>query len=120
MIPHSPACRPAGFTLIEVLTALGLCAVLAAAAASAVRLSWRATRLAELSGEASLLVPALYAGQRLRPADLPAPPRGWRVDRTSEIVTLPDDALREWYWLAVADDTRASPTFILRILDDSP
>ena len=120
MNPRSTAFRRAGFTLIEVLAAIGLCAVLAAAAAAAIRLSSRAARLADCAGDASLLVPALYAAQRLRPDDLPAPPRGWHADHSSEIVTLPDDSLREWHWLAVSDDAGEIPPFILRILDDTP
>ena len=120
MIPRPTTLRHAGFTLVEVLAAIGLCAVLAAATAAAIRLSSRASRLADRAGDASLLVPALYAAQRLRPNDLPAPPRGWHVDHSSEIVTLPDDSLREWQWLAVSDDEGEISTFILRILDDTP
>ena len=120
MTPCPPNFRRTGFTLIEVLAALGLCAVLATASAAAIRLSSRATRLADRAGEASLLVPALYAAQRLRPDDLPAPPRGWHAVHSSEIVTLPDDSLREWHWLAITDDEHEIQPFILRILDDTP
>ena len=67
-----PTRNRAGFTLIEVLAAIGLCAVLAAAAAAAIRLSSRAARLADRAGDASLLVPALYAAQRVAGSDTTA------------------------------------------------
>ena len=110
----------AGFTLIEVLVSLGLCALLATATASAIAFSARTERAAARTGEASLLLQSLYAAQRLRPADLPVVPRGWRVERTSEIVTLPDESLREWFTLAIAAGGREIPPFTLRILDDTP
>lgn len=109
-----------GFTLIEVLVSLGLCALLAASTASAIAFAARAERIAARDGEASLLLQSLYAAQRLRPDDLPVVPRGWRVERTSEIVTLPDESLREWFTLAVAAGGREIPPFTLRILDDTP
>ena len=110
----------AGFTLIEVLASLGLCALLAAATASAIAFSARAERIATRSGEASFLLQSLYAAQRLRPEDLPVAPRGWQVEPTSEIITLPDGALREWHLLAIAERSREIPPFILRVLDDTP
>lgn len=115
-----PAPARTGFTLIEVLVSLGLCALLAASAASALAFAARAERFAAREGEASLLLQSLYAAQRLRPGDLPAAPRGWRVERTSEIVALPDESLREWRILAVASDGREIPPFTFRILDDTP
>lgn len=118
--PHpSPPAR-AGFTLIEVLVSLGLCALLASTTAGAIAFASRADRIAARYGDASLLVPALYAAQRLRPDDLPAPPRGWRVEPSADIVRLDDETLRAWHQLAVAADGREIPAFILRILDDTP
>lgn len=118
--PHpSPPAR-AGFTLIEVLVSLGLCALLASTTAGTIAFAARADRIAARYGDASLLVPALYAAQRLRPDDLPAPPRGWRVEPSSDIVRLDDETLRVWHQLAVAADGREIPPFTLRILDDTP
>jgi prepilin-type N-terminal cleavage/methylation domain-containing protein len=110
----------AGFTLIEVLVSLGLCALLAMATASAITFAARAERIAARDGEASLLLQSLYAAQRLRPDELPVVPRGWRVERTAEIVTLPDESIREWNLLAVATAGREIPPFTFRILDDTP
>ncbi len=115
-----PISRPSGFTLIEVLASLGLCALLAAATASAVVFSGRAERIALRYGDASLLVQSLYAAQRLRPEELPAPPRGWRVDHVSQMFPLPDETLREWHQLAIAPAAREIPPFTLSILDDRP
>lgn len=109
-----------GFTLIEVLVSLGLCAMLAAAAASAIAFSARTERAAARAGEASLILQSLYAAQRLRPDDLPVAPRGWRVEHTSEILTLPDESLREWHVLSIAADGHEIPPFTLRILNDTP
>jgi type II secretory pathway pseudopilin PulG len=120
MNAQRPTPGPAGFTLIEVLASLGLCALLAAAIASAIAFSARAERFATRTGAASFLLQSLYTAQRLRPDELPVAPRGWRVELTSEIVTLPDESLREWRWLALADDRREIPGFTLRILDDTP
>ena len=110
----------AGFTLIEVLVSLGLCALLATATASAIAFAARAERSGARDGEASLLLQSLYAAQRLRPADLPVAPPGWRVERTSEILTLPDESLREWHVLSVAADGDEIPPFAFRILDNEP
>lgn len=110
----------AGFTLLEVLAALGLCALLATAAAAAVSFAMRAERAAHLYGEASLLLPSLYAAQHLRPEELPVAPRGWRVDHTTEIVKISDDLLQEWHLFALACDGREIPTFTFRILDEKP
>lgn len=110
----------AGFTLIEVLVSLGLCALLATATASAIAFAARAERSAARDGEASLLLQSLYAAQRLRPDDLPVAPPGWRIERTSEILTLPDESLREWHVLAVAAAGHEIPPFVVRILDDTP
>ena len=109
-----------GFTLIEVLVSLGLCALLATATASAITFSARSERAAARNGEASLILQSLYAAQRLRPDDLPVVPRGWHVEHTSEIITLPDESLREWHLLSLAADGREIPPFTLRILDDKP
>ena len=114
------ATGPAGFTLIEVLVALGLCAVLAAAVASAVAFSARVERIADSAGEASLLLQSLYAAQRLRPDDLPDAPRGWNVARTDDPVVLPDETIRKWHLLAIAQDRCDVPPFTLRILDAAP
>ena len=111
---------PAGFTLIEVLASLGLCALLATAAAGAVAFAARAERLAARDGEAALLLQSLYAAQRLRPDDLPAVPPGWRVDHATEIVTLPDESVREWHVLAVAAAGNEIPPFTFRVLEDAP
>lgn len=110
----------AGFTLIEVLASLGLCALLAAATASAVAFAARAERSAARAGEAALLLQSLYAAQRLRPDELPGAPPGWRIERTSEILTLPDESRREWHWLALAEENRETPSFTVYILDDTP
>lgn len=116
---QSPPAR-AGFTLIEVLVSLGLCALLASTTAGAIAFAARADRIASRYGDASLLVPALYAAQRLRPDDLPAPPRGWRIEPSADIVRLDDETLRVWHQLAIAADGREIPPFTLRILDDTP
>lgn len=110
----------AGFTLIEVLAALGLCAFLATAVATAVAFAARAERMASFEGEASLRLPALYAAQRLRPDELPEAPPGWRVDSGTDIVKISDDLLQEWHLLAVHVPGDEIPPFTLRILDDAP
>ena len=109
-----------GFSLVEVLVALALCALLASAVSSAVAFSARAERFADRDGDASLLVASLCAAQRLRPDDLPSVPPGWRVDRSSEIVRLADGSLREWHLLSVSAPGGESPSFVLRIFEDSP
>jgi type II secretory pathway pseudopilin PulG len=116
--PQSPG--PAGFTLIEVLVSLGLCAFLATATAAAIALAARAERRATCHGEAAALIQSLYAAQRLRPDAPPLVPRGWRVESTAEIVTRPDESLREWRILEIAPDSREIPPLTLRILDDAP
>ncbi len=110
----------AGFTLIEVLVSLGLCAVLAVATASAITFAARTERAAARSGEAALILQSLYAAQRLRPDDLPVAPRGWRVEHSSEILTRTDESLREWVLISLAADGNEIPPFTLRILDDTP
>ena len=109
-----------GFTLIEVLAALGLCAFLATATAAAIAFSSRAERMATRAGDAALLLQSRYAAQRLRPDDLSDVPSGWRIEVTTEIVTLPDESLREWQAVAIADDHREISPFVFRILDDTP
>ena len=120
MDDRQPNSTRAGFTLIEVLASLGLCALLATATASAIAFAARAERMAVRDGEASLLLPALYAGQRLRPDELPAAPPGWRVETSTDIVKISDDLLQEWHLLAVATDDGETRPFTLRILDDVP
>ena len=110
----------AGFTLIEVLVALGLCALLATAAASATAFAARTERAAARDGEASFLLPALYAAQRLRPDELPAAPPGWRVETATDIVKLSDDLLQEWRVVGIRTDDRLLPPFAIRILDETP
>ena len=110
----------AGFTLIEVLASLGLCALLAAAAASAVAFASRSERAAARDSEASLILPSLYAAQRLRPDDLPAAPAGWRIEHATEIVKISDDLLQEWHLLALAAAGDEIPPFTFRILGDKP
>ena len=115
------AFRPtAGFTLIEVLASLGLCALLATAAAGAVAFAARAERLAARDGEAALLLQSLYAAQRLRPADPPAAPRGWLVARDEVIVPLSDELRQGWQVLAVRDETGETRSFTFLVLDDAP
>lgn len=109
-----------GFTLIEVLVSLGLCALLATSTASAIAFAARAERMATRLGEASLLLQSVYAAQRLRPDELPVAPRGWRIDHTTEIVKLPDDKLLERHLLSIQTAGDEIPPFILRILDDTP
>lgn len=120
MISTQKNSRRRGFSLVEVLIALALCAFLASAVSSAVAFSSRAERLADRDAAASLLVPSLCAAQRLRPDDPPSAPPGWRIERSSEIVRLPDGALREWHLLAVFAADGESPPFVLRIFEDSP
>ena len=120
MEDHQPISPRAGFTLIEVLAALGLCALLATATASAIAFAARAEQMAARDGEASLLLPALYAGQRLRPDELPAAPPGWRIDTSTDIVKISDDLLQEWHLLAVTAANGETRPFTLRILDDVP
>ena len=110
----------AGFTLIEVLVALGLCALLATAAASATAFAARTERAAARDGEASFLLPALYSAQRLRPDELPAAPPGWRVETTTDIVKLSDELLQEWRVVGIRTDDRLLPPFTIRILDETP
>ena len=120
MAPLRPAAGPAGFTLIEVLASLGLCVLLATAAAGAVAFAARAERLAARDGEAGLLLQSLYAAQRLRPAEAPTAPRGWLVARDEAIVPLSDDLRQEWHVMAVRDETGESRPFVFLILDDAP
>ena len=115
-----PTSGPAGFTLIEVLAALGLCALLATATASAVAFAARTEQLAAHDGAASLLLPTLYASQRLRPDELPTAPCGWRVARDADIVQVADELLQEWHRLAVQSDGNETRPVTLLILDDAP
>ncbi|MBP7009803.1 MAG: prepilin-type N-terminal cleavage/methylation domain-containing protein [Kiritimatiellae bacterium] len=109
-----------GFTLIEVLMALGICALLAAATAAAISFAARAERMAIRSGEAALLLPSLYAAQRLHPDDPPVSPRGWRVEHDTRIVELADDLFQEWHTLSVTVPGHEIPPFTLHILGDAP
>ena len=109
-----------GFTLIEVLVSLALCALLATSTASAIAFAARAERFANREGEASLILQSLYAAQRLRPNNLLAIPHGWSVDPTAEIVKLPNDILLERYVITVHSSDHEISSFTLRILDDTP
>ena len=109
-----------GFTLIEVLVSLGLCALLAATVASACAFAARAEGMAVRSGKAALLLPAFYAAQRLRPDDLPVVPPGWRIEHDTRIMELSDDLFQEWHQLAVAVPGNEIPPFTLHILGDAP
>lgn len=120
MNPRPSIRKRNGFTLVEVLMSLGLCLLLTITTASAVAFAARAERLASRDGEASLLLLASYAAQRLRPDLAPAPPPDWRIDQSSDLIPGPDDILREWHRLAIADRLNEIPPFTLRILDDSP
>jgi prepilin-type N-terminal cleavage/methylation domain-containing protein len=120
MYAQSPTRDESGFTLIEVLASLGLCALLATATASAIVFSARTELAAARDGEATLLVQSLYAAQRLRPDDPPSVPRGWRVEDATEIVKFSDDLLQEWHLIALAAEGREIPPFTLRILGDKP
>lgn len=111
---------PAGFSLIETLIALALCALLAIATAAAISFTSRVERIAERNGEASLLLQSLYASQHLRPDDLPPAPPGWRVDHSTDIIAYPDAPPREWHVLTVIAREGDLPPFSLRILDDTP
>ncbi|HQF20290.1 MAG TPA: prepilin-type N-terminal cleavage/methylation domain-containing protein [Kiritimatiellia bacterium] len=120
MKPPRAQCPVAGFTLLEVLAALGLCALLATAAAGAVAFSLRAERAAQRYGEATLLLPALYAAQQLHPDDVPPAPRGWRLQHTTDIIKIPDDLLQEWHRYTLQPDGREIPAITFFILDDNP
>jgi prepilin-type N-terminal cleavage/methylation domain-containing protein len=112
--------RSRGFTLIEVLTALGLCAFLAVSTASAISFASRAERIATRHGNASLLLPSLYAAQRLRPDERLETPGGWSTERTTEIEALPNDELAEWYEVVLRDTEREMSPITLRILNEAP
>lgn len=109
-----------GFTLIEVLTALGLCALLAVSTASAISFASRAERIAARHGQATLLLSSLYAAQRLRPDELPNVPRGWTVERTTAIQTLPNDELGEWFLVVLRDAEHEMSPLTLTILNEAP
>jgi len=115
-----PNLRKEGFTLIEVLTALGLCAFLAVSTASAISFASRAERIATRHGEASLLLSSLYAAQHLRPDDLLEVPRTWSVERTTEIEPLPNDELAEWYHIILKDSEHEMSPLKLTILNEAP
>jgi len=117
--PHSTTAQ-SGFTLIEVLTSLGLCALLAASTASAIAFASRAERIATRQGTASLLLSTLYAEQRLRPDDLADAPKGWTIERTTEIKTLPNDELCEWHLVVLRDNSREVAPITLHILNETP
>jgi len=114
--------RPAGqgFSLIEVLVSLGLCALLATTTASAVAFAARSEESAGRDGDATLLLPRLYAAQRLRPETPPDVRKGWRIDRTVDIVPQEDAPPSEWHVIAVADRRQDLSPFTLRILNDTP
>lgn len=114
----SPLSSP-GFTLVEVLISLGLCALLAVAAASAVQFSWRAAQLAERAGEASLLLPTLYCHQRQPNRSAPALPSGWNLETSTDIRRDADDFPIRWQLLYLRDDSGVLAPLSLRILDES-
>ncbi|MDY0149213.1 MAG: prepilin-type N-terminal cleavage/methylation domain-containing protein [Kiritimatiellia bacterium] len=120
MARHLSSQRAEGFTLIEVLTSLGLCAVLAVVTTSAVVMAGRAERSALRQAEASLLLPSLYAAQRLRPDELLRAPRGWTLQHTSHVTPLPDGTLREWHHIILATANQDIRPVALDILDDRP
>jgi prepilin-type N-terminal cleavage/methylation domain-containing protein len=120
MKPIAHPRRPLGFTLIEVLISLGLCALLAASVVSAATFALRAQDRALRDAEDSLLLATLYAAQRLRPADEPPLPAGRLAERTSTLVALPDSAPRTWTQIDVRDARRNHPLFALRILETPP
>ncbi len=109
-----------GFTLIEVLVSLALCALLAVSTASAIAFASRAERIAARDGEASLMLQSLYAAQRLRPDQLLVVPHGWKVDSSTEIVKRPDEKFLSRFLLSVKLAGQPLPIFTLRILDDTP
>ena len=109
-----------GFTLIEVLISLALCALLATSTASAIAFAARAERMALRDSKASLMLQSLYAAQRLRPNDLLTPPRGWRIESTTEISKISDEILLSQYCLSVHFIEQESSLFTLRIMDDTP
>lgn len=115
-----PITESNGFTLIEVLTALGLCAFLAVSTATAITFAARSDLRAQRQGEASLLLPSCYAAQRLRPNDLPVLPPGWSLDRSTDIVPLPNEELCEWYLLVLHDHRNELPPLTIRILNEVP
>ena len=120
MTASPPSCPRAGFTLLEVLAALAICVLLAVATASAIAFAARAEQAALRDGDAALLLPALYAAQRLRADDLPVLPPGWRADASSEFVAVDDDLRQEWRFLAVVPPRGDATLFLLRTLDAAP
>lgn len=109
-----------GFTLLEVLAALGLCAVLAAAVAGATAFAVRAERLAERSSTASLLVTHIYAAQRVQPDAELVLPRGWRMEATKDIVKQEDGLYREWITANLIRPDRGISPVTIRILGVEP
>jgi prepilin-type N-terminal cleavage/methylation domain-containing protein len=120
MNAQHPIPRRNGFSLIEVLVSLGLCALLAATTASAVAFAARSEQSAERDGDASLMLQRLYAAQRLRPDSPPDPPNNWRIDRAVDIVPYSEQLHREWHVIAIAARRQEIPPFRIRILDDTP
>ena len=118
--PPPPA---AGFSLIEVLVALALCALLAATTAAAVSFSSRAEALADQYAAATLLLPSLYAAQRLDPAAVPTEPAAstdWRLQHTTQIQAYPDRQFREWNRLHLSQTRGTVPPIQLSILNELP
>ena len=74
MEDRQPIHPRAGFTLIEVLASLGLCALLATATASAIAFAARAEQMAARDGEASLLLPRSTPASGSAPTSSPPPP----------------------------------------------
>ncbi len=119
MNAQSQTSSSSGFTLIEVLTSLLLCALLATSIASAIAFTARVEQIATRNGNASLLLSSLYAAQRLRPDDLLEVPLGWSVDPTTEYETLPNDKTAEWFHIVLKDTQREMGPLKLMILNEA-
>lgn len=118
-----------GFTLIEVLIALGLCVLLTSIAAAALTHTTRATRQALRAREFALQLSTLYTLLHLRPNDIPtAPLHGWRMETMEEFTPAPaalsesdpEAAPRRWTCLTLYDQQRERPPARLRILENTP
>ena len=82
-----------GFTLLEILLSLLLCALLSLSVAAAVATAARADALATARAAAVPLLETLYAAHRLDPAaPLPPLPPGWRCDADPASIPAPPGA----------------------------
>lgn len=109
-----------GFTLLEVLAALGLCALLAAGVAGATAFAVRAQRLAENSSVASLLLNQIYAAQRLQPDEECLLPHGWRMEATKDIVQPLEGLYQEWITVRLVPPEREIAPVTIRALGVGP